>query len=122
LIDIFSQGTTAIVGEYNEVALFYSLIPGSDIGPDGFYSFPCDADLPDISFYFSGQQFSITQSFNLGPDPDNPNLNRCIGSIRAREGAQWWTLGIAFMSNYYTIFDSGQTGVRGAEVGFATLA
>jgi hypothetical protein len=65
----------------------------------------------------------MTQSFNFGPiNPENPNLNKCIGGIRGLEGVQWWTLGGAFMTNYYTIFDIGQPGVRGAEVGFATLA
>jgi hypothetical protein len=35
---------------------------------------------------------------------------------------QWWILGATFMTNYYTIFDIGDPGVRGAEVGFAALA
>jgi hypothetical protein len=118
LTDIFLQGTTLIIGGSNQVAQFYSLIPGSEYEDDGFYHFPCDADLPDISFYLSGKAFSITQSFNFGPvDPDDPN--KCIGGLRGREGMQWWILGTTFMTNYYTIFDIGQPG---AEVGFATLA
>jgi Eukaryotic aspartyl protease len=120
LTDIFPQGTSVVVAGLGEVADLYSLIPGSQPEPDGFYSFPCDDDLPDISFYFSGQRFSITRSFNIGPI--DLGSDRCTGGIRGREDAEWWTLGNTFITNYYTIFDIGQPGVRGAQVGFATLA
>jgi Eukaryotic aspartyl protease len=120
LTDISRQGTNIIIGELDEVVDLYSLIPGSEPEGDGFYSFPCDADLPDISFYFSGQGFSMTQSLNFGPTfPESP---RCAGGIRGREDVEWWTLGGTFMTNYYTIFDIGEPGVRGAQVGFADLA
>jgi hypothetical protein len=123
LTDIFLQGTTLVVGGSYQVDDFYSLIPGSEYDDDGFYHFPCDADLPDISFYLSGKPFSFTQSFNFGPvDPDDPSLNKCIGGVRAREDMQWWILGTTFMTNYYNIFDIGQPGGSGPEVGFATLA
>jgi cathepsin D len=98
----------------------YDLIPGSAPETNGFYDFPCNAVLPDISLYFGGRQFSMTQSFNFGPT--YRGSSRCLGGIRAREDVQWWTVGIAFMTNYYTIFDVGQTGVTAPEVGFATLA
>jgi aspergillopepsin I len=120
LTDIFPQGTNLVIGGWNEVVALYDLIPGSEYDDDGSYSFPCNAILPDISFYFRGQPFSMTQSFNFGPIFDGST--RCVGGIRGREGVQWWTLGSTFMKNYYNIFDIGEPGVRSAQVGFATLA
>jgi hypothetical protein len=120
LNDILPQGTNIIIGELDEVVDLYSLIPGSEPLDNGMYIFPCDTNLPDISFYFNGQGFSITQSFNFGPI--FPGSDSCAGGIRGREDVEFWTLGGTFMTNYYTIFDIGQPGVRGAQVGFADLA
>jgi hypothetical protein len=43
--------------------------------------------------------------------------NRCFGVITQKENRAFWTLGVAFMTGYYTVFD-----VANRQVGFATLA
>jgi hypothetical protein len=119
LTDTFPQGTTVIVGDATNVAAFYGQIPGSQPESDGFYTFPCNADLPDISFYFNGQAFSITDSFNLGPAYGGSL--KCLGGIRQAGETTFWVLGGIFMTNFYTVFDFGEVQVRNPQVGFATL-
>src|SRR5271170_936748 len=114
LTDIFIQGTALIIGTPTDVAALYALIPGSEHNRSGYYTFPCNSDIPDIVFYFSGQAFSITQSFNFGPV--SPGSNMCFGSIWGSQDTSFWVLGTSFMTNYYTVFDLGTT-----QVGFATL-
>jgi hypothetical protein len=100
--------------------LFYQEIPGSEPDSDGFYTFPCDSTLPEISFQFNGQNFPMTQGFNQGPDYEDST--RCIGGIRALGDTPLWILEDAFMINYYTVFNFGDLQAQNAQVGFATLA
>lgn len=57
-------GTSAVYGPVDAVGAFYAGIPGSRLLtlPAGFYSFPCNASLPSISFSWgdSGQAWHIT--------------------------------------------------------------
>jgi hypothetical protein len=118
LADIFLQGASFITGDAVNVAAFYGKIPGaSSTIVEGIYSFPCDADLPVISFTLGGQDFPMTpESFDAGPDPSGDD--GCIGAIRATNtGNPFWVLGDAFMTNYYTVFDVGSS-----QIGFAALA
>jgi hypothetical protein len=62
----------------------------------------------------------MTQSFNFGPTYEQSP--RCFGGIRGLDDIEWWVVGATFMTNYYTIFDFANPGVRNPQVGFATLA
>ena len=121
LADIFLQGTTLVIGDTTNVAAFYKKIPGaqdasSTVGA-GFYTFPCNSTLPAVSFTIGGKDFPMTQSLNFGQV--SSGSTDCVGSIVADSsiGSQFWILGDAFMTNYYTVFDVGNS-----QVGFATLA
>jgi cathepsin D len=109
------QGANTISGNPDNVRNFYSKIPGSQTLGNGYYIFPCNTILPEIVFYFGGVAFPITKSFNRGvPYQGSPN---CLGSIVADEVTNQWTMGTAFMTNVYTVFDVGNR-----RVGLATLA
>jgi cathepsin D len=121
LTDILLQGSPLIVGDPTGVSDIYAKIPGAQnasftIG-QGFYTFPCNSTLPDISFTIGGQDFPMTQSLTFGQA--SSGSTECVGSIVAFDptGTQFWVLGDIFMTNFYTVFDVGQS-----RIGFATLA
>jgi cathepsin D len=118
---IVDSGTTLVIGDTQSVDAFYAQIPGAQsasqtIG-DGFYTLPCSATIPEVSFTIAGKDFPMTDSLNFGPIQEGST--ECVGSIiaDANIGSQFWILGDAFMTNYYTVFDLGNS-----QVGFANLA
>jgi cathepsin D len=113
LTDVFLQGATLIIGDSANVAKFYSHIPGAEYYGTQFWTFPCDAPIPSISFNIAGREFPLTK-FNAGIQ--SAGSNRCFGAITQRENMRHWVLGVTFMTGYYTVFD-----VANRQVGFATL-
>jgi hypothetical protein len=97
--------------------------PGSTLGT-GFYTFPCSATIPSISFTFadsSGATKTIGMDpvdFNFGPVSSGSDT--CVGSIASYPGSDTsfdvWYLGDGYLRNTYTIFDYSQNAV-----GFADL-
>jgi cathepsin D len=112
---------SVIIGPPSNVKDLYKRIPGSRDAPsfigDGYYTIPCDAKPPTVAFNIG--VFSLpmtTDSLIIGRLPGT--MGRCLGSIVSddRLAKDYWVVGDAFMKNYYTIFDYGNS-----RVGFAAL-
>jgi hypothetical protein len=102
-----------IVGDPKSVAKFYSRIPGAEFDGNRFWTYPCDARIPFISFNIAGREFPLV---DLDLVRQYQGTNRCVGVIMQRPNLPYWVLGVVFMSQYYTVFD-----VANARVGFADL-
>jgi hypothetical protein len=113
LTDVILQGANVIFGDPATVAEFYKYIPGSQYSGEQYWTYPCEAALPSISFNIAGREFPLTKFYM---DPKENGSNRCIGAIMQQEDIPYWVLGWAFMRGYYTVFD-----VANGQVGFATL-
>jgi aspergillopepsin I len=93
----------------------YARIQGSKEAKDnaGFFTFPCDARIPPISFTVGGNElFMEAETLKI-----RSGSNTCTGSIVYEEtfGNAAWIFGDSLLSNFYTIFDYGNK-----QIGFAT--
>jgi hypothetical protein len=51
-------GTSAVIAPQADAQAIYAAIPGSKLGANGLYTYPCNAN-PDVAFNFAGQTFNI---------------------------------------------------------------
>lgn len=115
-------GTTLIGGPNAAVASLYNSIQGSQpLGGNmqGYYSFPCDADI-NASITFGGQAYPINSTdLNLGTiDASGQN---CLGGFFevgdiGGQGAPTWIVGDVFLKNVFSVYQYSP-----AAVGFASL-
>jgi Eukaryotic aspartyl protease len=97
------------------VQAMYSVIPGSIPlrNSPGYYIFPCDSSLIDLTFQFGGQMYRV--------DPRDLTLNTdgtsCLGAIigvdipDASVDDVVWIMGDVFMKNVISVFDLGSPAI-----------
>ncbi|KAG9008419.1 hypothetical protein FRB90_008903 [Tulasnella sp. 427] len=106
---VIDSGTSLVYVTPAVAKELYSKIPGSSPAPkdvgDGFYTFPCNADIGEVSFVFGGKHYPInSQDFNLGAVSDGSS--DCIGGVIGEEvGDSLAIVGDEFMKNWYSVFD-----------------
>ncbi|KAG8762075.1 hypothetical protein FRC11_011340 [Ceratobasidium sp. 423] len=107
-------GTSVVIAPQADAQAIYAAIPGSKLGQNGLFSYPCNAN-PDVALSFAGQNFNIKAAdMSLGSDATNTT---CVGAIVPSAQRNAWLVGDTFLKNVYTVFD--QTNLQ---VGFAKLA
>jgi len=103
----------------NVARVFYAAIPASrpatEYG-DGFWAFPCNANL-NLSLSFTGQPFGLAlRDFNLGKT--SSDSGECVGVVLGLRGRDlpdnFAVIGTAFLRSWYTVFDYSS----GGRVGF----
>ncbi|KAI0825830.1 aspartic protease [Irpex lacteus] len=118
---IIDSGTTIMYGPQEQVEAFYNAIDGAEVydSSQGYWSFPCDGDLPEVGFSWGGETWAISaENLNLGETEQGSG--KCVGSLAAQDlglGDGVFLLGDSFMKNVYTSFSFDQTAV-----GFAKLS
>lgn len=81
---IVDTGTTLLIVDPESATKIYARIPNSrnaddEIG-EGFFIFPCNEDVPPITFTIATKQFTLSQeTFNFGPV--EAGSNDCVGGI-----------------------------------------
>ena len=114
---IADTGTTLLLAPDDVVSAYYSGIQGAQNNQEeGGYTFPCDADLPDLTLTISGSDIAVPGSLinfaSLGE-----GSNTCFGGLQSNSGIGFSILGDIFLKAVFAVFDSGNT-----QFGFAPQA
>ncbi|KAJ6449772.1 aspartic peptidase domain-containing protein [Mycena sanguinolenta] len=112
---IFDTVTTLILGPPQDVKAIWATVPGSSFNDSsGLYQFPCNTSV-EVSVSFGGKLWPIDPvDINMGPASEK---SQCLGAIAPLDGTVFWTFGIPFMKNVYTVLR-----VSPPSVGFAELS
>lgn len=107
---VMDTGTTGIYVPTSYAQAIYASISGATPAPgypDGYYAYPCSQQIPEVAFVFGGQSYAIDSTdFNLGPVTSDGSL--CMGAVfGADQGANFATVGDAFLKNWYSVYDAG---------------
>jgi len=105
---IMDTGTSLLVGPDQDVANLHALIPGAQNAGNGQFTFPCNTNLPTVTFAFDGNQFPVNPK-DLVAGKDGNGL--CVSGITGGGGTQW-IFGDTFLKNFVSVYD-----VPGAQVG-----
>ncbi|KAH9812454.1 aspartic peptidase domain-containing protein [Melampsora americana] len=117
---IIDSGTTIMYGPPSAVQTLYTKLNGSIYDEEsGLWKYLCESS-PKVSFSWSGgKQWEINQErFNLGTTLEDDRY--CIGAVSSQPlglPKDTWLLGDSFMTNVYSVFNSGEN-----TIGFGTPA
>lgn len=127
---LVDSGSALVGGPADAIAQLFSLIPGSAPlqGQEGRYTIPCNG-VPEISVQLGDRWFimnpaTITTLAVQGEMGDAQALaandgQTCTSTFYALPGSKTdWTLGSAFLRNFYTVFEDGEQ----RRIGFSALA
>ncbi|KAF8717554.1 hypothetical protein AX14_012159 [Amanita brunnescens Koide BX004] len=134
---IINSGTDMIVGPEDDVVKIYEKIRGAHTTtPGGFYIFPCDEKIPEITFSWGekGKKWTMDrESFILSRDKTSHKTKPvCRGAIQSfrlalsesekfrqsltieESDSKTWVFGTSFMRMLYPIFN-----MKEMQIGFA---
>lgn len=118
---IVDTGTTGIVMPMADADLVHEQLFGSDLVTDGLgnYAFKCSSQSAEISFTTSGgETLTILSSYFTGNAYTSLALEGyCASKIQGTATNDFWILGAAFLSQYFTTFD-----LETAQLGFTVAS
>ncbi|QRV97504.1 aspartyl protease [Ceratobasidium sp. AG-Ba] len=92
-------GTSAIIAPQADAQSIYAAIPGSKLGANGLFTYPCKAN-PTVALSFAGQSFAMNPAdMSLGTDATNTT---CTGAIVPSAQRNAWLVGDSFLKNVYS--------------------
>lgn len=103
---IVDTGTTLLLLNPLVVLEYYSNVEGAQMSPElGGFVFPCDAQLPDVTFSINGYQAVVPGSLiNY-----LPFQGQCFGGIQSNEDVGFSIFGDIFLKSQFVVFDGGSS-------------
>ena len=110
---IADTGTSLMLLEDSVVDAYWKAVDGAQNSEqDGGYTFPCDAQLPDITLQIEGYEAVVPGSYvNYAPASEEGS---CFGGIQSAGGLGLSILGDVFLKAQYVVFSND-----GPQLGFA---
>lgn len=106
---IADTGTTLLLAPDAAVSAYYSGVQGAQNDQQqGGYTFPCSADLPDLTLTIGGNDVTVPGSLiNFAPLEEGSST--CFGGVQSNSGIGFSILGDIFLKAVFAVFDSGNT-------------
>ncbi|KAL8937295.1 MAG: hypothetical protein Q9216_004495 [Gyalolechia sp. 2 TL-2023] len=115
---IADTGTTLLYLPDDIVNAYYGSVDGAqDDQQQGGFTYPCSADLPDISFTIGSYTAVVPGSYvNYAPVDESGEV--CFGGIQSSAGIGLNIFGDVFLKSQFVVFRGGE----GPQLGFAAKA
>jgi hypothetical protein len=104
---IADTGTTLILMSDTQVEKYYAAVDGAKLDDtQGGYVFPCDADLPTLSFRLGSTDYADIPAKYLNFGEVDSTGTSCFGSLQSVGSGTQNIYGDVFFNAYYGIFDA----------------
>lgn len=113
---IVDSGTSLVYLPQAVLDGYYSQIQGFQKSSTGFYTFPCNATLPDLNLKIGEGQYITFPGRDINYSKADIVLDRCAGSIYPNLNMRYAILGNLFMKNYYVVHSMEESTPK---IGFA---
>ncbi|KAG0200402.1 hypothetical protein BGX28_006524 [Mortierella sp. GBA30] len=108
--------TSLIQLDRQSANVLYATIPGANRLSPTRWSIPC-GQVSNFTITMGGVAFNIPGS-SISQGPLSPGSNQCVSAITGGQRKGHATLGMAFLENYYTVFDKSASPFR---IGFGAI-
>ena len=116
IASIADTGTSLLLVPDDVVSAYYAQVSGStNDQSQGGYTFPCDADLPDVSFNIAGYEAVVPGNY-INYAPISEGSSTCFGGLQSSSGVGINIFGDVFLKSQFVVFEDASGGPR---LGFA---